>query len=125
MNDDCKFCTEETEDHQTGIRNGDFKIEIWNNASQDLDDEFYLNVQHLNQNIYEEDFKINYCPMCGRKLNQKNRSKDCEELTTGKLTINEIREKNGLEPLMVEDAYKKIIIAQEYRFGKEGENSVE
>ncbi|URN84989.1 hypothetical protein [Acetobacterium wieringae] len=68
MSDDCKFCTEEKEIRQTGIRNGDFKIEIWKNESQDLDNEFYLNVQHLNQNIYEEDFKINYCPICGRKL---------------------------------------------------------
>lgn len=68
MSDACKFCTEEKETRQTGIRNGDFKIEIWKNDSQDLDDEFYLNVQHLNQNIYEEDFKIAYCPICGRKL---------------------------------------------------------
>ncbi|OFV72079.1 hypothetical protein ACWI_03290 [Acetobacterium wieringae] len=125
MNDDCKFCTEETEDRQTGIRNGDFKIEIWKNTSQDLDNEYYLNVQHLNQNIYEEDFKIAYCPICGRKLNERNRSEDYEGLTTGASTINEIREKNGLDPLIVENAYKKIIIAQEYRFGKEGENSVE
>lgn len=70
MSDDCKFCTEEKESCQTGIRNGDFKIEIWKNDSQDLDNEFYLNVQHLNQNIYEEDFKINYCPICGRKLRE-------------------------------------------------------
>lgn len=68
MSADCKFCTEEKESCQTGIRNSDFKIEIWKNDSQDLDEEFYLNVQHLNQNIYEEDFKIAYCPICGRKL---------------------------------------------------------
>lgn len=29
-----------------------------------------------------------------------------EEITTGKSTINEIRKENGLEPLMVENAYK-------------------
>lgn len=113
MNADCKFCIEETESKQTGIRNGDFKIEIWENASQDLDKEFYLNVQHFNQNIYEEDFKIKYCPICGRKLNERNRSEDYEELTTGKSTINEIRKRNGLDPLMVDNACKKLITSKE------------
>lgn len=70
MSDDCKFCSEEKEEQQTGIRKGSFKIEIWKNTSQDLDDEFYLNVQHFDQNIYEEDFKIAYCPICGRKLRE-------------------------------------------------------
>lgn len=100
MSDDCKFCTEEKESSQTGIRSGNFKIEIWKNDSQDLDNEFYLNVQHFNQNIYEEDFKINYCPICGRKLNVQNRSEVYEELTTGKTTINEMREKHGLETVL-------------------------
>lgn len=68
MSGDCKLCTEEKEDRQIGFRNGSFKIQIWENISQDLDNEFYLNVQHFNQNIYEEDFKIKYCPICGRKL---------------------------------------------------------
>ncbi|PKM58890.1 MAG: hypothetical protein CVU99_16255 [Firmicutes bacterium HGW-Firmicutes-4] len=78
MSDDCKFCTEEKEIRQNGRRKGDFKIEIWKNDSQDLDDEFYLNIQHSNQNIYEEDFRINYCPICGRKLNDQGEAEKME-----------------------------------------------
>lgn len=44
-----------------------------------------------------------------------NNIKDGEELTTGKSTLNEIRIKNKLEPLMNEDADKKFIVQNHWK----------
>lgn len=62
----CEFCKGEVNMWGfSGKVAGEVKIEIWEDESQDRDSDFYLNIDVMQD---EENFKINYCPMCGRKL---------------------------------------------------------
>jgi hypothetical protein len=65
----CEFCNGEiNEVGFGGILAGYYKVELWKDEHQDVDDEFYLNILHIMHIEDEENIKINYCPMCGRKL---------------------------------------------------------
>lgn len=69
-NGGCDFCNGKPNENGTfGVEQGTVTIDIWKDEHQDIDDEFYLNVMHFNNlELDEENFKINYCPMCGVRL---------------------------------------------------------
>ena len=67
--DGCDFCNGYVNEFGfCGVEVGYFKIEIWKDEHQDVDSEFYLNVLHILHAADEENLKINYCPMCGKRL---------------------------------------------------------
>lgn len=62
--DGCEFCNCEKE-----IRIGDIEISIFGiKSKKHLTVDVFDDECELDEAINEESFKINYCPMCGRKL---------------------------------------------------------
>ena len=57
---DCEYCCGDVDDRSLLLSNGSDGIYISGNGELVGDDIFYF-----------EDKKINYCPVCGRKLNNK------------------------------------------------------